>query len=68
MIDPEVRVKENPFKQVVPDLTKPHELKHVEEVKDASAPFIDQEVHIKANGHSNLMGEIVRRGSEVTAN
>ena len=69
MIDPEVKIKENPFKQVASDLTQPHELKHVEEIKDKSAPFIDPEVQIKENGHNNLMSEIVRRAStEVASN
>ena len=69
VIDPTVKIKENPFKQVASELNVPHELKHVAEMKDKSAPFIDESVQIKANGHSDLMSEIVRRASsEIVSN
>merc|ERR1711907_71535 len=64
-----ITLKENPFKKVASDLNQPHELKHVEDIKDTSAPVIDAGVHIKENGHNELMSEIVRRASqEVVSN
>merc|ERR1711998_791076 len=64
VIEADVKIKPNPFKQVEAELNQPHELKHVDEVKDKSAPLIEPDVQIKANGHNDLMSEIRRASQE----
>lgn len=59
-----VTIKENPFKQVANEIAKPHELKHVTDVNDKSAPYIEADVHIKPNAHNDVMSELQRRMSQ----
>lgn len=59
-----ITLKENPFKKVATDLTEPHELKHVDQINDKSAPLIDSDAHIKPNHRNELMTELKKRTSE----
>jgi len=65
VIDANVQIKANPFKQVAAELSQPHELKHVEpqDTIDKSAPVIESNVQIKENKHGDLLSEIKRRVS-----
>ena len=63
VIDKDVKIGENPFKQVASELVRPHELKPAQTV-DKSAPVIDQAVKIGTNGRSALMSEITSVGAK----
>jgi len=59
-----ITLKENPFKKVTSELEQGRELKHVDQVNDKSAPYIEKDVQIKANGRDQLLSEIQKRKTE----
>jgi len=59
VIDSTVHIKENHHKDLLQEVTQPHELKHAE-TQDKSAPVIAKDIHIKEAPQKQVFAEITK--------